>query len=185
MDERKQAWSEEGWLGSWVRTFPALAKVDNVLFSHAGLPLKFLEGEHTLDDVNDGIAMAISPGNANERGKALMQESSFSQRALLGDSGPLWTRFYSKRGNPSMCSVLREVLERTGAHRMVVGHTIQYSSKDGFKVRPDCGGRLLLADTAVSRAYRGVPSYIEHDGEGGAVAVYPSLGTKEPLNLEL
>merc|ERR1719221_273337 len=63
---------------------------------------------------------------------------------------------------------------------MVVGHTIQQSS-EGFRVRTRCDGRVVLGDTAISHAYGGEPSFIEHDGEGGAIAVYPSLGLRQPL----
>mmetsp|Transcript_13462 Transcript_13462/g.43629 ORF Transcript_13462/g.43629 Transcript_13462/m.43629 type:complete len:350 (-) Transcript_13462:39-1088(-) len=185
---REEAWAEHGWLGSWVRTFPAVAKVDNVLFSHAGLPLKFLEGHHTLEDINDGMAMAVAPNSFLEThshtgDKALAETSSLSSRELMSDGGPLWTRFYAKRGDPVMCRALDEVLELVGAKRMVVGHTIQFSPGGGFRVRADCGGRLLLADTAVSRAYKGNPSYVEHDGQGGAVAVYPLMNLRQPLPL--
>jgi len=64
--------------------------------------------------------------------------------------------------------------------RMVVGHTIQESA-EGFRVRPICEGQVLLADTAISRAYGGEPSFIEHDGEGGATVVYPRLNKRQEL----
>mmetsp|Transcript_14746 Transcript_14746/g.51690 ORF Transcript_14746/g.51690 Transcript_14746/m.51690 type:complete len:132 (+) Transcript_14746:726-1121(+) len=88
-----------------------------------------------------------------------------------------WTRRSARIAN------VLQVLELVGAKRMVVGHTIQFSPGGGFRVRADCGGRLLLADTAVSRAYKGNPSYVEHDGQGGAVAVYPLMNLRQPLPL--
>lgn len=71
---------------------------------------------------------------------------------------------------------------RVGATRMVVGHT-PHTDRDsgGFRVGSICDGHVLLADTAISYAYGGEPSYLEHDGEGGAIAVYPRLAERHPL----
>eukprot|EP00931_Biecheleriopsis_adriatica_P051325 TRINITY_DN29757_c0_g1_i2.p1 TRINITY_DN29757_c0_g1~~TRINITY_DN29757_c0_g1_i2.p1 ORF type:complete len:161 (+),score=5.13 TRINITY_DN29757_c0_g1_i2:451-933(+) len=75
---------------------------------------------------------------------------------------------------------LDSVLRALGAVRMVVGHTIQKSA-DGHRVRAICEGKLILADTAISRAYGGEMSFLEHDGVGGVVAVYPGFGGAVPL----
>ncbi|CAK0841217.1 unnamed protein product [Prorocentrum cordatum] len=127
---------------------------------------------------------ACGKGTQWQRALALLSEMREAKleasAALLEADGPVWTREYPEGPDARVCAMAEDVLRRVGAFRMVVGHTIQ-EGPSGFRVRTRCSGRVVLADTAISRAYGGEPSYVEHDGEGGAVAVYPGLGLREPL----
>eukprot|EP00438_Fugacium_kawagutii_P027839 Skav201812 [mRNA] locus=scaffold1071:236417:236937:+ [translate_table: standard] len=85
------------------------------------------------------------------------------EATLLGSNGPVWVRYYA-RGRPGVCEMVKEVLAKVDADRMVVGHTIQ---KD-FHVHPRCHGQIILADTAISSVYGGAMSYVEYDqGKAG------------------
>ena len=104
-------------------------------------------------------------------------EARSSKLDPLGPRGPVWARDYAL-GGPGVCTKLADVLSRCGAIRMVVGHTIQRD----FRVHARCGGRIILGDTAISQAYGGQMSFLEHD-EAGTTVVYPSSG--ERLRLQL
>lgn len=163
-DQRERDWAPTGWLGQRVRQFPVAAKAGDVLFVHAGLSPQFLDGTRGLSGLNDDVHSALSESRNGE---------------LLGRQGPLWTRFFG-RENDEVCAAAKAVLERVGAARMVLGHTIQ-RSREGFRARATCGGRIVLADTAISSAYDGEMSFIEHTGEGGAAVHYTALGTVQRL----
>jgi len=163
-DQRAEAWGPAGWLGKRVRRFPVAARVANVLFVHAGVSDQVLDRVGGLDDVVEETAAAI----ANDG-----QPSNSKGRLLLGNEGPVWTRRYAE--GDSACRTASSVLERVGATRMVIGHTIQ------DEVHPVCGGDVVLADTAISRAYGGEMNFLEHRMDGTAVAMYPRTGTKQQL----
>merc|ERR1711924_291870 len=100
-------------------------------------------------------------------------------KALLGDSGPMWTRVYANAKD--RCKIVENALRRVGAERMVVGHSVQETLSGEFRVAGVCNGQLILGDTAISRAYGGELSYVEYQPGGNAVAHYPVLGKEEVL----
>lgn len=166
--KRADSWNTGGELGSWIRKQRVVVKVGRVLFVHAGLHPSFLEGR-TIDDINKDFQKAIA-ADGHPRDRHL--------RRLLGDEGPVWTRFFapasfSEAPSSEVCAAVSEVLKATDTVRMVVGHTIQETDDEKFLVNPVCEGTLIMGDTGISSAYGGAMSFIEHDGEGGAVAKYP------------
>merc|ERR1719221_1743176 len=120
--ERDAAWAPHGWLGKRVRTFLAATVSGRILFVHAGLLPRFLDQSGGLPGLNEGMKSAIA---------TLPAQSSLSTSGLLEDSGPVWTRVYPEGQESEVCRLTQDVLQRTGALRMVVGHTIQQSA-EGF-----------------------------------------------------
>jgi len=168
-EQREQAWSSTGWLGSQVRKFPVAVIVENILFVHAGI-LPDIVAHRSLDSLNDDVHLEIA-GSFTEWARASPRSE------LLGPRGPVWARDYA-RGGAAACSKLKDVLSRLGARRMVVGHTIQ---KD-FRAHTRCDGQIILADTAISQTYGGAMSYLEHE-KGGATVVYPATDERFKLPL--
>lgn len=165
-------WSSEGEIGKQVRRFKTAAKVGPVLFVHAGLLPSFLKDGRTIDDLNRDMMNGLAEGkNLDDR----------AVRDLIGDSGPVWTRFYAGSDSAKVCGTLTDLLKHVGAERMVVGHTVQEQEEGVFRVNPVCGGSLILGDTAISRAYNGEMSFIEYTADDEAVVSYPGLGIKQTL----
>jgi hypothetical protein len=79
---------------------------------------------------------------------------------LLDPDGPVWSRHYSKDTDEDDCRLLAEALERLGASRMVVGHTVQKES-----VTSSCDGRVWRVDVGLARHYGGAPSALEIVGD--------------------
>jgi len=67
------------------------------------------------------------------------------------ENGPLWTRFFAARESPYLCETLEVSLKLLSADRMIIGHTVQSQGRPKFK----CGGKLVLADTGMSKYYGG------------------------------
>jgi len=73
---------------------------------------------------------------------------------------PIWTRNYSDEVDADDCLQLEEVLERLGAARMIVGHTVQ---EDG--ITPLCEGRVWCIDSGISEYYGNRVEVLEIDGD--------------------
>ena len=73
---------------------------------------------------------------------------------------PTWTRNYSDEADTKDCLQLEEVLERLGAARMVVGHTVQ---EDG--ITPVCEGRVWCIDSGIPEYYGNRVEVLEIDGD--------------------
>jgi hypothetical protein len=86
----------------------------------------------------------------------LRGERSSPPDLLLDRDGPVWSRHYSKDTGEDDCRLLAETLERLGASRMVVGHTVQ---KD--RITSGCDGRVWRIDVGLARHYGGTPSALE------------------------
>lgn len=61
---------------------------------------------------------------------------------------PTWTRSYSDEVEADDCQQLEEVLERLGARRMIVGHTVQ---EEG--IGPLCDGLVWCIDSGLAEYY--------------------------------
>lgn len=88
---------------------------------------------------------------------------------LFGSDGPLWSRHYSDEPDDGDCRLLGDTLQRLGAKRMVVGHTVQ-----GDGISPACGGLVWRIDVGMAEHYGGSVEVL--DLSGGEVRVLESLG---------
>ncbi|MCY1033939.1 shewanella-like protein phosphatase [Corallococcus sp. BB11-1] len=146
------AYAPDGRYGKWLRTHPAVIRVNDTLFMHGGLA-PGVPGA-TLEAVNRWVWQDLTPGQPP--GGAVAQD------------GPVWFRGYALDDEAKWDAGLTQVLERFGARRMVMGHT---PSKDGrFSVR--FGGRVIVIDTGLSTHYGRHLSALELRGER-ATALYP------------
>lgn len=75
---------------------------------------------------------------------------------LFGDDGPVWSRHYSMEPDEEDCRLLETTLDRLGARRMVVGHTVQ---KGG--ISSACGGRVWRVDVGMAHHYGGEVAVLE------------------------
>ncbi len=149
--EHQAAWSAGGEIGKWVISNPAVLRLGDTIFVHAGLNTNF--AKRPIDTINAEVATAL-------------KARAMSESAIINDqSGPLWYRGLAAsdsdgpgepQGSAAAAATLEKVLDSVGARRMVIGHT---PSLTGISLRYD--GRLAMIDTGISRAYGGVVSYLE------------------------
>jgi len=75
---------------------------------------------------------------------------------LFGSNGPVWSRHYSDEPDEGDCRLLEDTLQRLGANRMVVGHTIQ----DGG-ISSACNGRVWRIDVGMADHYGGSAAVLD------------------------
>jgi hypothetical protein len=69
--------------------------------------------------------------------------------SVSSERAPVWARDYSLDPvSPASCALLQRVLDRTGARRMVVGHTTQRAG-----ISSACGDRVYRIDVGLARYY--------------------------------
>lgn len=106
-------------------------------------------------------------GRINREMKAWMRgEAATPPRVMTADDAPIWTRrFSSPDVSASDCRMLRLVLERAGAKRMVVGHTVQEG-----RITSACEDRVWRIDVGLASHYGSAPASALQI-EGGKVNV--------------
>jgi Calcineurin-like phosphoesterase len=80
---------------------------------------------------------------------------------LAGEESPIWYRRFALRDDEATCAELGRVLERVGARRMVVGHTVQEGG-----INSACDARVWRIDVGLSRFYGGPTEALELTNAG-------------------
>lgn len=80
-------------------------------------------------------------------------------RAAAGKNGVVWTREYSDLPDAQDCAALGIALQKLGAKRMIVAHTVQ---KNG--ISPACDERVWRIDVGMAKHYGGRPAVLEIKG---------------------
>lgn len=160
--EHQIAWKPTGEIGRWVVANPAVAKIGDTLFVHGGISATY-------------AAMPIA--EINRRVAEALKAQDGRPEAIINDPrGPLWyrglvtrepidettaTSAASPQAPPlTIDQEIALILNAYGVRRIVVGHT---PSLKGIVSTAD--GKLWRADSGNSRAYGGVPSYLEIYGD--------------------
>jgi hypothetical protein len=150
--EHQAAWSAQGAIGKWVIGNPAVLRLGDTLFVHAGLGPDY--AQQSPADINRAVAKALTERDGDDG-------------AIINDqAGPLWYRGFAQAGEAASAGAnaspalnsdgLNSVLVAQGARRMVIGHTPILS---GIAILDQ--GRLAIIDTGISAVYHGTVSYLE------------------------
>lgn len=79
---------------------------------------------------------------------------------LDGSDSPQWTRLYSDEPDAEACAVLADALQRLGAKRIVMGHTIQRGG-----IASACDGAAWRVDVGMAAHYGGPTQVLEIMGD--------------------
>jgi hypothetical protein len=156
--EHRRAFLPEGRYGKWIGEQNAVVRIGETLFLHGGIAPKY--ADFALPDLNERVRAEIR--GADPQNAVLVQDPD----------GPLWFRGLA-REDAALVPHLDAVLQRHGCRRMVLGHT----TTEGL-VMPLYGGRVVLIDVGLSRAYWSAPAALLLEG-GRAFALH--RGRKLPL----
>jgi hypothetical protein len=148
----RAAYGPEGRYGRWLRTHPAVVRINDTLFMHGGLSPHV--PETTLEGLNRWVWRDLTPGNPPGGG--------------VDREGPVWFRGYALEDEAKWDAGLTEVLARFGARRMVMGHS---TTEDG-RLRTRFGGRTVFIDTGLSTGYGRHLAALEIRGDR-LTALYP------------
>jgi len=124
---------------------PVVLVLDQNVFVHGGLlPMHLDYGiERLNDEVRDWLLGKGEPPEFIHTGES-----------------PTWTRNYSDELEADDCLQLGEVLERLGAVRMIVGHTVQDAG-----ITPLCEGHVWCIDSGMSEYYGSTIEVLEIQGD--------------------
>jgi len=100
-----------------------------------------------------------------------LQRLNAELRAWMKGEGPVpdwtqeknsvvWMRHYSDEVDDEDCKLLAEVLDRLGAKRMIVGHTVQEET-----ITPHCEGKVWCIDAGMATYYGGEIRILEIEGD--------------------
>jgi hypothetical protein len=156
--EHQLAWRPQGELGRWIIAKPAVARIGGNLFVHGGLSAGY--AKLPIDEINRSVAAAM------------ITRETFPASIINDPLGPLWYRGLAGMTDeaappatnaaprPGIDQQLDHLLATTGARRIVIGHTPLLSG-----VAVTHGGRLVRVDSGNSRAYGGIPGFVEIVGD--------------------
>lgn len=125
--------------GVWAKklaTHNVVAIVGDTVLSHAGVTAEWVTH---LDEVNQHARCWLDGQEGGADAPTV---------ALTAEDGPVWTRVWG--GDPVDCGALAGVLQRLGAKRMVVAHTVQRAG-----ITSACDGALWRIDVGLASHYGG------------------------------
>lgn len=115
-------WSEQAYLGRWIRSKHTLMKIGDLLCVHGGVPPEVVDRKLTLDAINTTVRDALQA----------RQSLPASQQALasfiMGSQGPQWYRGYFPPRGPQDAPAatpadVGRILKHYDAEKILVGHT--------------------------------------------------------------
>jgi calcineurin-like phosphoesterase family protein len=177
--ERCAAFSPDGKYGKWLRTLPAIARVDDSIFLHGGIIPDL--AAHSVDQLNEEIAAEIkafdmykeflvdkkigqpcssldeltaAAKTALEKAKGkdaevLKMFLGYGRWLSINENGPLWFRGYAQWSDADGASQIEQVAKAFGVARFVVGHTPQ----TGGEIVSRFNGKVYLIDTGMLSTY--------------------------------
>ncbi len=130
--------------------------VGDTVFAHGGvLPKHVPDGVSSLDRLNADARAWLSDGKTGAQTMA---------NDVMATDGVVWTRLYSDPSQGGGCEPLKAMLDKLGAKRLVVGHTVQ---ADG--VTSACDGKVWRIDVGMAAHYGGKPQAIVIEGDNVTV----------------
>jgi hypothetical protein len=143
---RRVAFEPGGYYARELAARNVAVLVGDTLLVHGGLTAESLVGG--LDAIDD------------EARAFLLGQGPLSAR-LSSEESPVWYRGFAGEMDDAACAALASALERAGAARMVVGHTVQESG-----ITSACDGRVWRIDVGLARYYRGPTEVLEVTSAG-------------------
>jgi hypothetical protein len=120
VDSYSALFSARSVLGQWLRTKPAVLKLNDLLCLHGGISPELVQRKLAPADINSTIRTLL--------GDSVFDTDAARERAvfLLGETGPLWYRGYFPAESgipaPTMDDIDR-IRAHFGVSRILVGHT--------------------------------------------------------------
>lgn len=106
-------------LGQWLRSRPAVLKVNALLCLHGGISRELVDRGFTLQEINDTVRGALT--------QPMFKDAAARDRAefLFGQAGPLWYRGYFPEAGPAAATAddVAQIRKYFGVEKILVGHT--------------------------------------------------------------
>jgi len=108
-------------LGQWLRTKPAVLKINDLLCLHAGISRALVDSGLTLRQINAGVRSVLTGAVPEDASQRQLLE------LLIGSNGPLWYRGYFSEQTSFPTATAEDVdlsLKTFGVSHILIGHTI-------------------------------------------------------------
>jgi len=156
------AWNPEGEYANWVLDKKVAVRINDTLFVHGGISGFYCQ--NSLDSMTEqvlGKLRRYDPANSG---------------ILEDEFGPLWYRGLSGVEPVALAETVDAILARHKINHIAVGHTVTSGV-----IWPQYGGKVVMIDTGMSRAYGGYLGYLEITPQG-LFAGYPNGKVRLPSN---
>ena len=159
-------------LGQWLRSRPAVFKLNDLLCLHGGISPELVDRGLTLPQVNSTLrAVLHDPGAADlDRERAGF---------LLGQNGPLWYRgYFAEHAGASVASAedIGRIRQHYGVGRILVGHTTVPT------MTPLYGGQVIAVQVYPKRSEDGAVTFEALLIRNGKLLRAKPDGSSEPLS---
>jgi Calcineurin-like phosphoesterase len=134
--EHRQQFSPGGYYGKWIASHDAVIKINDSLFVHAGISAKYVSAK--IRDINQRVR------------EELKDPARLTGGMVTDPDGPLWYRGLAE-GDASLTPLVEKIQKTFGVERIVLGHTYADAA-----ITPRFGGKVILIDIGLSRAYDGI-----------------------------
>jgi len=151
--EHRQGWTLYGHYGRWVKNNPVAIQINDTIFLHGGISMKYCK--FSLQSLTEQLIEA-------------MKDYDPAVTTIVNDPlGPVWYRGLAMEEETDVFSqTLDNILDRYGAKRIVVGHT-----PTGGVVWPRFDQRVVVNDSGIASYYGSHEGVLELTSEG-ATAIY-------------
>jgi calcineurin-like phosphoesterase family protein len=143
---RASAFRPGGPYAKKLAALPVVLEVGDTVFVHGGVLPKHVD--YGIERMNREVSAWLL---GRDPAGAMMVKSTDS---------PVWSRHYSDEPDEADCKLLDEALQKMGAARMVVGHTVQRTAT------PACGEKVWRIDVGLAALYGGPTEVLEITREG-------------------
>lgn len=132
----RAAFRASGPYGKWIAGHNTLIRINDTVFVHAGLSPAY--AKLPISEINDRVRSELEDFSKLRGG------------IVLDQGGPLWYRELAEGAEAAIGPEVDATLHILNAGRIAIGHT----PTDGA-ILPRLGGRIILTDVGLSRAYTG------------------------------
>ena len=193
--EQREAFGPDGKYGRWLRSLPAVVKVDDTAFMHGGISDEI--STWSIGKINERVASEIKAFDdvrqflvsrklalpfstlqevvagagiaAQRKVEEVYPIVTIDKWLTISETGPLWSRDLAKLPDPEAQPLVTRALDAMGVQRIVLGHT-----PEPGEIVQRFGDQLYLIDTGMLRGYveKGHASALEI-ADGHVTAIYP------------
>jgi hypothetical protein len=160
--EHREAFSDRGRYGRWIRRHLTAVTIDRYLFMHGGISPALAAS--SVDEINRRVSEEIRSASPPDEGLA------------VGRSGPLWYRGLAQGDEDALRPHVQQLLSTHDVDHIVIGHTTTPGA-----VLPRFGGAVLMIDVGLSNHFgaRAACLVIER---GEAFALHRGQMLRLPVN---
>ncbi|HKV98502.1 MAG TPA: metallophosphoesterase [Vicinamibacterales bacterium] len=193
--EQRDAFGPDGKYGRWLRSLPAVVKVDDTAFVHGGVSAEI--STWSIGRLNERVAAEIKAfddarqflvahkmalpfstlqevmtgvaAGAQRKIEEVLPLVTLDKWFTISEIGPLWSRDLAKLPDADAEPIVTKALDAMGVARLVVGHT-----PEPGEIVQRFGDKVYLIDTGMLRGYvdHGHASALEI-ADGHVRAIYP------------